>query len=146
MEKIPLTELGSAAKRALAAVSPHADRATLITLSGDLGAGKTTFVQALARGLGITETLQSPTYVLMKKYALKDQVFDTLVHIDAYRLDHKNEFETLDPSSFISSPRTLVALEWPERVEGALPEADLELKFLSDGAGEGERYISIDSE
>lgn len=132
----------------LAQLAPKESDAFLITLSGDLGAGKTTFVQTLARELGVTETIQSPTYVLMKKYKTTHPLFETLVHIDAYRLDTKEQFAALDPDSFLNDPKTLVALEWPERVEGALPKADRELKFSSDppageagAAKEGERYI-----
>lgn len=134
------------AKRVLSKLVAYGDRATLLTLSGDLGAGKTTLVQALAKELGITEAIQSPTYVLMKKYELYDQAFDALIHIDVYRLDNPVQFAALEPENLFASPRTLVALEWPEKVEGALPKADLVLKLSSDGAGEQERYISIDSE
>lgn len=143
MERILLKNLDEAARRALVSVEPHDTRATLVTLSGDLGAGKTTFVQAIARQLGVAEAIQSPTYVLMKKYMLAGQPFDVLVHIDAYRLDDPKQFAALDPASLLSAPRTLVCLEWPERVEGMLPPADLALQFSSEGMGEGERGITF---
>ncbi len=141
MEKIPLGGLGALAERLLVSLKAYDDRATLVTLSGDLGAGKTTFVQATAKELGVEEAIQSPTYVLMKKYTLANQPFDMLVHIDAYRLDTPEQFAALEPASFLHMPRTLVMLEWPERVEGVLPQADHALQFSSDGAGEGERYV-----
>ena len=141
MEKILKTDLEALAKRVLSKLTPHEEKATLLTLSGDLGAGKTTFVQALARELGVKEAIQSPTYVLMKKYTLGGQGFDTLIHIDAYRLDTAEQFAALDPQMFFTAPRTLVAIEWPERVLGALPKADLALTFSSEDANEGERYI-----
>lgn len=143
MERILLKNLDEVARCALASVKPHDTRATLMTLSGDLGAGKTTFVQAIARQLGVAEAIQSPTYVLMKKYMLAGQPFDALVHIDAYRLDDPKQLEALDPSSFLGAPRTLVCLEWPERVEGMLPLADLALQFSSEGMSEGERGITF---
>lgn len=146
MEKILKTDLDALAKRVLLKLAPHEERATLLTLSGNLGAGKTTFVQALARALGVKEAIQSPTYVLMKKYKLDGQQFSHLIHIDAYRLDTAEQLEALDPQTFFTSPHTLVVIEWPERVEGALPPADLALTFSSEGAGEEERYILIDSE
>src|ERR1700754_3179272 len=67
---------------------PSAQGATLVTLTGELGAGKTTFTQSLARALGVTDTVTSPTFVLEKIYSLPDstQGFTRLVHIDAYRL------------------------------------------------------------
>lgn len=118
--------------------------ATLIALRGDLGAGKTTFVQALARELGIAETVQSPTYVLMKKYEIKKAApFKTLVHIDAYRLNNAEEFAALKPEQFLEDPKALIVVEWPERVGDALPKPDVVLNFSSLAANEGERYIEV---
>lgn len=119
------------------------DSATVIALSGELGAGKTTFVQALGKALGITEIMQSPTYVLMKSYPISFKQFTKLVHIDAYRLNHAQEFAALKPESFFNDFRSLVCIEWPEKVGEALPKSDLLLNFSSEGAGEGERYIEI---
>ncbi len=149
MKKVLKDDLPNLAREVLAklpAKDTRAGRATLITLSGDLGAGKTSFVQALARELGVTEAIQSPTYVLMKKYELVGQRFRTLIHIDAYRLKDMGEFAVLRPEEFFGDESALVALEWPEMVEGALPKADIAMKLSSEGAGEGERYISADPE
>lgn len=143
MQKISLGELSAFAQDVLARVSGKQDAATIVALSGDLGAGKTTFTQALARQLGIQESVQSPTYVLMKSYPIAYKDFDTFVHIDAYRLDDPKEFATLKPESFLNNPKALVCIEWPEKVEGMLPKPDLLLKFSSEGALEGERYIEI---
>ena len=120
------------------------NRAALLTLEGDLGAGKTTFTQALAKRLGVEEAVVSPTYVLMKSYALKNQPFDKLVHIDAYRLSDPGEFATLDPASFLMDTSALVVIEWPERIAGALPVPDVALKLSSQDAGAEERYYLID--
>lgn len=138
---VRLSDLTGVAKTFLVSLVPHPARATLVTLQGDLGAGKTTFVQAVAKELGITQAVQSPTYVLMKKYPVEDPRFTTLVHIDAYRLVSKEEFAALDPEAFLSDPKALVCIEWPERVAGALPAPDRELRFSSEDAEEGERYI-----
>ena len=124
---------------------------TILALQGDLGAGKTTFTQALARELGISETIQSPTYVLMKKYEVtqgetlynKVSPWKTLVHIDAYRLNNAEEFAALKPEQFLNDPKVLVVVEWPEKVEGALPKAALTLNFSSQDAEGGERYIEV---
>ena len=121
-------------------------RATLITLSGELGAGKTAFTQALARELGVTQAVGSPTYVLMKKYPLAAAPFTALVHIDAYRLEGAKEFAALKPEAFLRDPGALVVLEWPERVEGALPAPDLAFTFSAEGATEGERFVTIEKE
>ena len=126
-------------------------RATIIALEGDLGAGKTTFTQALAKVLGIIEAVQSPTYVLMRSYELPQDIqsrFKTLVHIDAYRLEDAHEFKSLLPRqagkpNFLNDPKTLIVIEWPERIAGALPPPDLVIKFSSEDAGERERYIEV---
>ena len=115
--------------------------ATIIALRGDLGAGKTTFTQALAKELGITESVQSPTYVLMKSYPISFGHFTKFIHIDAYRLDSPEEFSALKPEEFLSNPQNLVVIEWPERVEGVLPKPDIVLNFSSQDALEDERYI-----
>ena len=106
MEKVAKEDLEKVAKRVLAKLSAREEGATLLTLSGDLGAGKTTLVQALARELGITEAIQSPTYVLMKRYELQGQLFDALIHIDAYRLENAEQFAALEPER-VADPLTL---------------------------------------
>lgn len=109
----------------------HPNHATLITLSGDLGAGKTTLTQAIARELGITENIISPTYIIMKNYALPPLLagegggevnFKALIHIDAYRLDSSDELLRLGWDKLMSDPNNLIILEWPKRVEGVLPK------------------------
>jgi tRNA threonylcarbamoyladenosine biosynthesis protein TsaE len=143
MEKIRKEDLPELAKKVLARAIEHKalGRATILTLRGDLGAGKTTLVQALAKELGVVVAIQSPTYVLMKKYSLTDQSFKTLIHIDAYRLADASEFAALEPQSFLLDEDALVCIEWPERIEGALPSADVGLTLSSRDAEEGVRYI-----
>ena len=137
-----LTELSALAQRVLAQLPHKTSGATLLALVGELGAGKTTFVQALARELGVQDTAQSPTYVLMKSYPVNYKHFTKLVHIDAYRLEKPEEFAALKPEEFLSDPHALVCIEWPERVEGQLPTPDVVLTFSADGVGEGERHIA----
>lgn len=115
----------------------------MIALEGNLGAGKTTFVQALGKELGVVATMQSPTYVLMKAYKTTHPQFQTLVHIDAYRLERPEEFSALKPESFLQDPTTLVCIEWPERVTGMMPTPDVVIKFSTEGMGEHERQIDI---
>ncbi len=142
MQKVLLSALPLFARDVLAKLAPK-NTATIVALVGDLGAGKTTFVQALGRELGITETMQSPTYVLMKKYQTTNSKFQTLIHIDSYRLEDSKEFTALRPEQFLQDQKALVVVEWPENVAGALPPADLTINFSSDGAKEVERYIEV---
>ena len=99
-------------------------QALVITLSGDLGAGKTTFTQYLAEILGIKEVVTSPTFVIQKEYQVNDHAWiNKLVHIDAYRLEDRGELEYLGWNSLIQNSGTLVVMEWPEMVSGIrLPE------------------------
>ncbi len=146
MQKVLLSGLPMFAKDVLQSLDFARDKshATIIALRGDLGAGKTTFTQALARELGITATVQSPTYILMRKYQIKKvSPFKILIHIDAYRLEDPKEFAALKPGQFLNDPKTLVVVEWPEKVAGALSPADLTVNFSSQDAGEEERYIEV---
>jgi len=110
--------------------------ATLITLSGELGAGKTAYTKALAKALGIDVHITSPTFVLEKIYLLPDgKPFARLAHIDAYRLKDSSELSALGFDELMSDPDTLVVLEWPERVADSLSLATARLTFtvLEDG-------------
>lgn len=111
------------------------DRATVVTLSGDLGAGKTTFTQGMAAALGVEEPVTSPTFVIEKIYALKDQAFSHLIHIDAYRLTGSHELEVLGWKAIVAEPGNLVVIEWPERVPELIPEDVVELRFDIEGEG-----------
>jgi tRNA threonylcarbamoyladenosine biosynthesis protein TsaE len=101
-----------------------------VSLSGDLGAGKTTLVRGLARGLGISSAVTSPTYTIYTLYTGRRQ----LVHMDAYRLGNARELEDLTIEEFLKPP-FLIALEWPEHVPGFLepyPTTALRLELLPD--------------
>jgi tRNA threonylcarbamoyladenosine biosynthesis protein TsaE len=94
-----------------------------VYLSGELGAGKTTLVRALARALGHTGAVRSPTYTLLESYALGRQ---HLVHLDLYRLGEPEELELLGLRDELG-PSTLCFVEWPERGIGYLPAPDLRI-------------------
>lgn len=97
---------------------------TVLALHGDLGVGKTTFVQGLAHGLGITAPVTSPTFNLFTLH--RGPV--NLVHLDAYRLSSAREFEQLLLDEFLASPWVL-AVEWPERIAAAIPPEALHLEL-----------------
>lgn len=121
------------------------DGATFVALQGDLGAGKTTLTQAMARVLGITENVISPTYVIIKKYPLPlvtdhSSLFTNLIHIDAYRIEDPDELTRLGWQELISDPRNLIILEWPERVEKLIPANAIKVFIEHSGK---ERSIDI---
>ena len=97
------------------------DQATVIGLYGDLGAGKTTLTQALAKSLGVKNRVVSPTFVIMKSYRLKVKSYKLLIHIDAYRLERPEELLNLGWAAILADPKNLILIEWPERVSSIMP-------------------------
>jgi tRNA threonylcarbamoyladenosine biosynthesis protein TsaE len=139
MERYPITtlaELAAAAAAVLTRAQTLASDSGRITLAlvGDLGAGKTTFVQTLARRMGVTETVTSPTFVIMRRYATTDETFTSLIHIDAYRLESVDELRVLGFEALGTEKGTMMCIEWPERV-GTVPPPALTLTFALDASG-----------
>src|SRR4051812_36470330 len=92
---------------------------TTLALHGDMGVGKTTFVQGLAHGLGVAEQVTSPTFAI---YSIYRGASRRLVHLDAYRLENGQQVDELLLDEFLVSPWCL-AVEWPEKVGAWLPKA-----------------------
>lgn len=103
-------------------------------LIGNLGAGKTTFIQAFAKGLGIRSKITSPTFVLMKKYG-------NLYHIDCYRIKDYKDILALDFQEIISNPKNIIMIEWAEKIRKILPQDTIWIKF--DINGKTARKIKI---
>jgi len=112
-------------------------KAVVLGLEGDLGSGKTTFLQGFARGLGIKEKILSPTFVIMKKFAIKTNTHDsrgtptpnTFYHIDCYRIQKSKEILDLGFKEIISDSQNIVAIEWSERIKKVLPKQIILLRF-----------------
>lgn len=136
-------ELFVVAGTILKELTPVQKRATLMTLSGELGAGKTALTQEIAKQLGVYTAVQSPTFVIQKSYRVDDDHFKTLVHIDAYRLTSFKDLEDIHIKETLSEPTNLVIIEWPECVPG-LPQADVALRITPQE--DGERTISYEAE
>ena len=107
----------------------------LIGLRGELGAGKTTFVRGLLRGLGYEARVPSPTYTLLEQYAVGELV---VVHLDLYRLASEAELENLGLRDWLETPATWVLVEWPERAPGLARRCDV-LLTLEETAPGGRR-------
>jgi len=105
------------------AVQSLGDGPVLITLSGELGAGKTTLVRAILRGLGHPGTVPSPTYMLLEPYEAGGWA---IAHVDCYRLQRASDLENLGLRDWLSG-RRLILVEWPENAAGGLPVADVHI-------------------
>ena len=125
-----MDEMAAFAAEISRALIPSDSVATVIGLSGDLGSGKTTFTKALAKVLGVKEEILSPTFVLAKFYAVRGQKWNTLVHIDAYRILDENELGVLRLDELLADPKKLVVIEWPEQMGKRFPLFASTLKFM----------------
>lgn len=137
-----LTEFEEEAARFAGSLVPRQRGATLVALSGELGAGKTAFTKAVARALGIREVVNSPTFVLEKIYLLSNQIFKRLIHIDAYRLERGADLSPLGFDELMRDADNLILLEWPENVADALPEPAVRISLVAHS--DGSRTISYD--
>ena len=95
----------------------------IIALYGELGSGKTTFIQGLAKGLGIKKRITSPTFVFVKKYK------PNFYHIDLYRIEETKEVKSLGLEEIFSEPKAVVAIEWAEKIKEILPKNRIDIWF-----------------
>ncbi len=114
----------------------------VVFLKGDLGAGKTTFVQGLAAGLGITTRIISPTFVVVRQYEILDHEFATLYHLDLYRLKDESEVRSVDFNDCLDDKKGIVVIEWPEIGQGFINKDVWEVRLSS--TGESSREIEIE--
>lgn len=105
----------------------------ILALYGNLGSGKTTFVQGLAKGLGIKNKIISPTFIIVRKYEISNnltiQQFNNFYHIDLYRVGDEKEVEGLGLQEILNDPSNIAAIEWPEKIEGFLPKKRVNIRF-----------------
>ena len=100
--------------------------ALIIALSGDLGSGKTTFVQGFLRAAGIKKKITSPTFVLVKR-------FKNIYHIDCYRIRQARELIKLGLKEVFKNPQNIVLIEWAEKIKRILPKDAIWIKFKHGG-------------
>jgi tRNA threonylcarbamoyladenosine biosynthesis protein TsaE len=112
----------------------------VIILKGNLGAGKTTLVQGIAKGLGVTDTITSPTFAIMNVYPIKN---NTLIHIDTYRLEHEEDLVEIGIEEYLGERHTICIIEWPEKIPGLLAEKEPLTITLSNGNTPTERIITV---
>ncbi len=107
----------------------------ILCLFGDLGSGKTTFIQGLAKGLGIKKRVTSPTFVFVKKYKnlpSAEPCFPNqpdFYHVDLYRIEKFEETKALDLEEIFSDPQAITVVEWAEKIKEILPKERIDIQF-----------------
>lgn len=122
-----------------------ADKKPLIlALTGDLGSGKTTFVQGLAKGLGIKQRILSPTFIIMRQYSEKTKT--DFYHIDLYRLEKnvEDEMKNLGTDEILKDINNIVVIEWAEKGKKAIPKDAVWIRFENMG-GDKRRIELVDN-
>jgi tRNA threonylcarbamoyladenosine biosynthesis protein TsaE len=133
-------QIGAVSQKILEKASKiKSEGAKILAFSGDLGTGKTTLTQGIARQIGIKENVISPTYIIMKIYEINPNSsyysqFKKLIHIDAYRLDSHLELLKIGWEEIKKNKDNLIIIEWPENIKDCL-DNDIywvELKHIDD--------------
>jgi len=96
-----------------------------VAFYGNLGSGKTTFIQGLAKGLGITRRIISPTFIIARHYEIKNGSF---YHVDLYRMESKRDFLSIGLDQIIDDKTNIIALEWAEKMGEMLPKKRIEVR------------------
>jgi len=105
------------------------EKGRIICLYGDLGSGKTTFIQGLAEGLGIKSRIISPTFVIIRSHRLRAGMF---YHVDLYRTESEKDIENLGLEEIINDLQNIVAIEWAEKLKNYLPEKRIDIEFVNE--------------
>jgi tRNA threonylcarbamoyladenosine biosynthesis protein TsaE len=117
-------------------------KAIVIGLQGELGSGKTTFLQGFAQGLGIKERVLSPTFIIFRRFEITVNNFSSFYHFDCYRLKgKKEELLEIEYQKIINDPRNIVAIEWADRIKSFLPKEAIWINF--EVIAEKERKITL---
>lgn len=111
----------------------------VVALYGELGGGKTTFIQGLARGLGVKKRVISPTFVFSREYPLQRKTF---YHVDLYRIEEADQAKGLGLKEMFSDPTAIVAIEWAEKIKKRLPKERMDVFF--EYLDENKRRIRIE--
>ncbi len=123
-------DLETLAEAVLTLVLEQDGRAAVLALHGELGVGKTAFTQVLARILGVSEVVPSPTFVVMRLYQIPEHPrFRQLVHIDAYRIGDEAEAAVIGLAALLNDPTNLICIEWPDKIKTYIPEDALHMEF-----------------
>lgn len=127
-------QIASCFIKSLLLSKPLKKGALVVSLEGNLGAGKTEFLKGVAHGAHCHEKIASPTFVLMKRFPLKSKNFSYLWHLDCYRLEHPQDLDILGFSDLLADPRNIIFIEWGNKIKSRLPKKHWTIKFKITGA------------
>ena len=120
----------------------------MLAQTGELGSGKTTFVQGFLRGIGVRKRSASPTFILFRRFAIPRsrasslRGFANVFHVDAYRIKNPREFGKLGFKEILTDSKNIVLVEWAEKIKRSLPQNTIQICFTH-GASENERRITV---
>ena len=114
----------------------------VVALYGELGAGKTAFVQFVGEALGIKKRIISPTFILMRSYDISDKRFSKLIHLDLYRTNSADELESIDLQEIMADKNNLVFIEWAEKAKDVLPSRRINIRISYEG--KDQRIFSLE--
>lgn len=120
----------------------HHRNPLIIGLVGELGSGKTFFVKSFLRVLGVRERIVSPTFVLIKEYALKHSYHKKAYHVDVYRLSSQKDLSPLGFDKLLKEKKAIVFIEWADKIRNLLPSNAIWIKFKH-GKKDNERTITL---
>jgi tRNA threonylcarbamoyladenosine biosynthesis protein TsaE len=142
-EEIFLTKSAEETKALGFALAKNLNNCDFIALYGNLGGGKTTFVQGLAAGLGIKKRLISPTFIILRSYSINRQNPDEKMfyHLDLYRIYNEYDLKGIGIEEIIDDKKSIKVVEWAEKMKDFLPEKRMDIFF--DYVDENKRQIKI---
>jgi len=146
MNKIYTTHAPEETEAAGQSIAADLTAGDVIALHGELGAGKTTLVKGIAAGLGIADTIVSPTFALMNVYPIlsKKRNAEQLAHIDTYRLETEEQLIAIGAEDYVGAPDTITIIEWPEKCDTLLQNKRI-IRISITAPDEATREIEIDS-
>jgi tRNA threonylcarbamoyladenosine biosynthesis protein TsaE len=123
-------------------IAKHLGDKSIITLYGDLGSGKTHLVKGICKGLGVEQTVNSPTFIIVNEYS--SPAFPLIYHFDLYRMKSQNEVLDMGFDDYITNGN-IILIEWPEHVEDILPPDTIKIHLAHTSANENERWIKVEA-
>ncbi len=123
-------------------IAKHLGDKSIVALYGDLGSGKTQLVKGICKGLGVEDTVNSPTFIIVNEYS--SPAFPKIYHFDLYRLKSQDEILQMGFDEYISNGN-IVLIEWPEHVEDILPRDTIKIHLAHTSANENERWIKLET-